>query len=62
METIRACARCGRPLPKKHRKYCGNCSPLADVTAGERATSKRPPISSKAPSMPLAITPISKMR
>ena len=31
METIRACARCGRPLPKKHRKYCGNCAPLAGV-------------------------------
>lgn len=31
MDTIRACGRCGRPLPRKHRKYCGNCSPLAGV-------------------------------
>lgn len=31
MDTLRACSRCGRPLPRRHRKYCGNCSPLAGV-------------------------------
>lgn len=31
MDTVRACGRCGRSLPRRHRKYCGNCSPLASV-------------------------------
>lgn len=31
MATIRACSRCGGALPKKHRKYCISCSPLASA-------------------------------
>ncbi len=31
MGAIRACSRCGRALPKRHRKYCSNCSTLAST-------------------------------
>lgn len=31
MASIRACSRCGGALPKKHRKYCISCSPLASA-------------------------------
>jgi hypothetical protein len=29
MDTVLTCCRCGSALPKRHRKYCINCSALA---------------------------------
>lgn len=40
MQTIRACSRCGRALPKLHRKYCLSCSALAS-TIWKRAQRRR---------------------
>jgi hypothetical protein len=40
MGTMRACSRCGRPLPKRHRKYCLSCSALAS-TIWKRAQRRR---------------------
>jgi hypothetical protein len=31
MRTTRTCIRCGSALPRRHRKYCVNCSPLASM-------------------------------
>jgi hypothetical protein len=31
MRITRACIRCGNALPRRHRKYCANCSPLASL-------------------------------
>jgi len=31
MRTIRACIRCDSALPRRHRKYCATCSPLASM-------------------------------
>ncbi len=28
---IRACEHCGNALPKRHRRYCEHCSPLASL-------------------------------
>jgi hypothetical protein len=31
MRTICACIRCDSALPRRHRKYCTDCSPLASM-------------------------------
>jgi hypothetical protein len=31
MRIKRACIRCGNALPRRHRKYCANCSTLASM-------------------------------